>query len=253
MSFTKVSEDNRDLFAMKANKCAESIRSRSSRFRARQAKRMEVHNSVRKKASSLSYMYNDTIGYERAVLNIKIGSSKGSSAPAVQYRVIGYRKERICGTWFRGFLKSRESLERIGLETYASIDSTTERLIPLDPTGKKTGFPVPGPAASMNMLEIRPSRLRELYGEKLCLTKTDQEALNKTWKCLLVREREYAQLIQKLPGTGTGKFMRKKSKESKRLSGVPKGRDEKQRLILDMLQANCHFSKRNTRSFPILG
>lgn len=63
-------------------------------------------------------------------------------------------------------MKSRESVERIALGIYAPMARMTERPIPLDPTGKKTGLPEPGTAATVNIVEILPGSLRELYGRK---------------------------------------------------------------------------------------
>lgn len=78
----------------------------------------------------------------------------------------------------------------------------TEVPIPLHPTGKKIGLPEPRTAASVEMLKLLSGGIRELYSRKSCLEEPDQEELNKTRKYILVKEGEYAQLIQKLCDTG---------------------------------------------------
>lgn len=73
----------------------------------------------------------------------------------------------------------------------------TERPVPLDPTWTIIGLPDPETAASVDMWDLLPHRLQELCTGKECLKELDQEVLRKTRKCPLVRQGEYAQLIQK--------------------------------------------------------
>lgn len=89
-----MSEDLRILFPLKIEKSAKPISSCSSKFQARQAKRIEVHKLVRKTGSALSYMYEDNIGFERVVVNSKIAASERSRVSAVQDRMMGYSEER---------------------------------------------------------------------------------------------------------------------------------------------------------------
>lgn len=77
--------------------------------------------------------------------------------------------------------------------------------------------------------------------ERKVYERPDQEALNKTRTCFLVREVEYAQLIQKLCGTGIVQVVHEKLKESSRLFGVSKNGGKNPRLILDARRTNCHF------------
>lgn len=100
--------------------------------------RTEVHDSVRKLPFTLNYMYEDKIGYEKAVLNSETASSKRSGVLAVQGKAIVYLKKQSRDAWCRGFLNPYESVERIGLGTYAPIARKTEAPIPMDTAGKKT-------------------------------------------------------------------------------------------------------------------
>lgn len=57
-------------------------------------------------------------------------------------------------------------------------------------------IPVSGTAATLDMFLLLLGRLRELSSAKACVKGQDQTALDMTSNCLLVKEREYAQLIQ---------------------------------------------------------
>lgn len=85
-----ISEDRWNLFPLKTDKCAKPIGSRSYTFRARKARRLEVHKCVIKMASALNYAYDDKIGYERETVNSKIASLEGSRVSAVQGRRTRY-------------------------------------------------------------------------------------------------------------------------------------------------------------------
>lgn len=182
LPFIKESEGHFDLFPLKIDKGTEPISSRISRFKGRQAKRIEVHNSVGKVVSALNYMYDDRIGYKGAIVNNKIALSEKSEVPGVQDKVIGYLKERRGEAWHRGLLKCFESAECIGLWTYAPMVRTIERPISLDPSGKKIGLTESGTAVSVKGLKLLSSGLRELYCGTACLREPDQEALNKPEK-----------------------------------------------------------------------
>lgn len=70
----------------------------------------------------------------------------------------------------------------------------------------------------------------------------DQEVLKKIRKRILVKEGEYAQLIQRLYDTGMVELVCKKAKEMNGLFGVQEDEGEKKCLILAPWQANWHFS-----------
>lgn len=169
---------------------------RSSRQRARKAKRIEAYNGIKKTVPALNYIDDGIIRYDRAIGNSKIVSSERIRVLAVQVRVVGYPKERSRKLWHGAFLKPRESAEWIRLGTYAPIVTTTDRPIPLDPKVKKVGLPESETAESMDMLELLLGRLQELYGGKAFPRESDQKDFNMARKYVLVRETQYAQLIR---------------------------------------------------------
>lgn len=136
MSFIKVIVDHLYLFLLKSDKCAKNTCSRRSRFRAKQAKRIEAHKSVRKMAFGLNFTYDDKIGYQRTMVNSKIVSSR-KKVPAAQNSVIEHLKEIGGEVWPQGFLNLCESVEQIELGTHVSMSMRTDGPISLDPTGKK--------------------------------------------------------------------------------------------------------------------
>lgn len=84
ISFVKVNEDCGNLFPLIVGNFAVPISSRSNRFRARQAYRVEVHDSVRIMTSALNIMYDDKTDFKRAMVHSKISSAKKGRARAVQ-------------------------------------------------------------------------------------------------------------------------------------------------------------------------
>lgn len=93
MSFSKVIVDRPGPFQIKIDKYGEPTNLRNSKSRARQEKRIEELNSVRKMESTLNFMHENKRGYEIVVFNSKRAPSEGSSVPAIQRMVMGYYKD----------------------------------------------------------------------------------------------------------------------------------------------------------------
>lgn len=91
---------------------------------------------------------------------------------------------------------------------------TTQKQIPLDPAGKKIRHPEPRTAACVEILNLLPGRLRQVYCEKACSQELDQEALNSTRNSLLVSEGDYAQLLQNIYDTEIVKLWARRRKKS---------------------------------------
>lgn len=161
----KVSEDRQKLVPLKVAKYAKPISSHNSKSRARQRRRIALHNSVREIASALNYMYDDKVGYERASVKRQLASAKRCRVPAVQSSVVRYLRERSQKAWCRGLLKPCESADRIGLRLYSTMVGAIERSIPLDPRREKFGLVEPGKVASAKMLKLLPGRLGELHSK----------------------------------------------------------------------------------------
>lgn len=124
-------------------------------------------------------------------------------------------------------MKPCESAEQIGCRTYAPTLKKTEGPIPLDANSKRIGIRNAVTTENVDILELPPCRLRELYSSKACLKKPRQETQRKTRKCLLVREGEYAQLGQKLYDTEIVEVVQEEPKKIIGLFGVPKDGGEK--------------------------
>lgn len=72
ISFNRIGDDRRELSAWKVDRCVDVIGSNSSLLRAKNTNRIELHNSGRKMDSSLSCLYDNKIGYAKAMVNSNI-------------------------------------------------------------------------------------------------------------------------------------------------------------------------------------
>ena len=233
--------DRRDLFplyAVSATKAPCGIK--SSRSRARQAKRSILAESVRQMSCSLNFMHDCDPKYVRA-LREGGASSSNPRSHAAQESVLGYLKERSLEAWRRGLYKPCESVEGLDLGEYAP-EVGMKAPLSLDPEGDIISLPPEGLAATVDMISKLPIAMRDRYatGEGLLRTPSKEELKN-VKRCMMVKDGQYAKLIKKLVGVGVVELVLEKPVAINGLFGVEKDGGQSQRLILDARNGNLYF------------
>lgn len=235
-------EDRRDLFPLSvvgAKGVVGCRNNKSSRARARAGKRAQISESVRAMCCSLNYLHRDDPYYVRA-LNRGWPSSKTPRSHTAQESVLGYLKERSLEAWRRGLFEPCESAEGLDLGAYAPEVGIKEPLM-LDPRGDIVSLPKKGLAASVDMVSKLPLPLRDLYSGPALLREPSADELLSTKRCLMVKDGEYPELINKLVEVGCVRLGKDRPIEINGLFGVEKDGGASQRLILDARRANLHF------------
>lgn len=138
-------------------------------------------------------MHHDKVGYKEAIDNSRIASPERRRVPVNYITVIAYFKERSHKAWYWGFLKPRDSVERIGPWSYALVVGVTEGPVLLDSTSKEIGLLEPKNTANVNILKSPLTTLQYLYSGEAYLKEPDQEALDDTRKMFRDKEREHEQ------------------------------------------------------------
>ena len=233
--------DRRDLFPLYAVSTTRSpCAIKSSRSRARQAKRSIVAESVRQMSCSLNFLHDSDPKYVRALREGGASSSNPRST-ASQENVLGYLKERSLEAWRRGLYKPCESVEGLDLGAYAP-EVGMKQPLSLDPDGDIISLPPEGLAATVDMISKLPVAMRDRYatGKGLLRTPTNEE-LRSVKRCMMVKDGQYAKLIKKLVGVGVVELVLEKPVAINGLFGVEKDGGKTQRLILDARNGNLYF------------
>lgn len=115
MVFTNVCEEYQGPFSSNIDKYSERISTRSSRYKASQAKIIEMHNGVGKKASDSNFMCYNRIGSKEAIANKKIASLKRSTLSVVQYTVARYLKSVVMRCSAKVFFEPCASADQLDL------------------------------------------------------------------------------------------------------------------------------------------
>lgn len=107
--------------------------------------------------------------------------------------MVNYLEKRIREAWRRGFLDCCESVDMSGFGATLPWCEKIKMSLNIDPRGDLIGLSDEGLAAILQMLNLLPPRMSELFYGMGAIRIPDADALSQTKGCLMVKSGNYAE------------------------------------------------------------